>query len=64
MKVMLTMIGVMLIIIGAIWFLQGINIVGGSFMTDQREWAVYGAITILVGGGVLFFTHRRKIPKP
>lgn len=64
MKVMLTLIGIMLILIGVIWFLQGINVVGGSFMTDQREWAVYGVITILVGGGVLFFTHRRKTPRP
>ncbi len=29
---------------GSIWFLQGINVLPGSFITGQIRWAVYGGI--------------------
>lgn len=38
---------------GAIWVLQGINILPGSFMTGQIRWAVYGGIAMVVGIGLL-----------
>jgi hypothetical protein len=31
---------------GAIWFLQGINVPPGSFMTGQIRWAVFGGIAV------------------
>ena len=51
-------LGVLLMIIGVVWILQGINILPGSFMTGQTKWAVYGAIAVIVGV-VLFFARRR-----
>jgi hypothetical protein len=41
--------GLLLMAIGAIWFLQGINVLPGSFMTGQTRWAVIGGITAAVG---------------
>ena len=38
-----------LILMGGVWFLQGINVLPGSFMTGHIEWAVYGAIAVAVG---------------
>jgi hypothetical protein len=47
-------------ILGGIWFLQGINVLPGSFMTGQTRWAVYGGIAIAVGIGLLVTASRRR----
>jgi hypothetical protein len=44
---------------GGIWFLQGINILPGSFMTGQTKWAIYGGILLLIGIGILIAASRR-----
>jgi hypothetical protein len=49
MKIALYAGGVILMLMGAIWFLQGVNILPGSFMTGQLQWALYGAIAFVVG---------------
>jgi hypothetical protein len=40
-------------LIGGIWFFQGINVLPGSFMTGQTKWAVYGGISAAGGAGLL-----------
>jgi hypothetical protein len=37
-------IGVVVALIGILWILQGLNIVGGSGMSGHAIWAVIGAI--------------------
>ncbi len=49
MKPTLFILGIVLILAGTVFFLQGIDIIPGSFMTGRIEWAVYGGITILAG---------------
>jgi hypothetical protein len=58
MKLTLKIIGVLLILAGAVWILQGINILPGSFMTGQIRWAIYGTITAVVGITILFIANR------
>ena len=58
MTVILRIIGAFLIIMGGVWFLQGIGILPGSFMTGQVQWAIYGAIAIVVGIGLLVYAGR------
>ncbi len=41
--------GIILILVGALWILQGIGIVGGSFMTGRSEWLYIGIVTAAVG---------------
>ena len=60
MKIALNVIGVLLILPGIVWFLQGINVLPGSFMTGQTQWAVYGGILIVVGAGLLWWANRRR----
>ncbi len=43
----------------AIWFLQSINLLPGSFVTGQIRWAVYGGIAVVAGIALLFVTNRR-----
>jgi hypothetical protein len=42
-------IGVILLVIGIVWFGQGIGAIGGSFMTGEAVWAVIGAVAVLFG---------------
>jgi hypothetical protein len=39
MRITLNIVAVLLVLSGAIWFLQGINVLPGSFMTGQTRWA-------------------------
>lgn len=59
MKKVLNVIAVLLILGGGVWFLQGINVLPGSFMTGQIEWAIYGGLAILMGVGLLVVNRRR-----
>ena len=61
MKIVLNILGVLMVLMGAIWFLQGINILPGSFMTGQIKWAVYGACLAAGGVVVLMRGNRRQI---
>jgi len=61
MRIASTVVGVLCLLVGCIWFLQGINILPGSFMTGQTKWAVYGALLFIVGLGVLVAARRRRV---
>lgn len=62
MKLVLSIVGVLLMIVGVVWFLQGINVLPGSFMTGQTKWAINGGIAFVGGVVVLVFsrTLRRR----
>jgi drug/metabolite transporter superfamily protein YnfA len=57
---LLLAIGVVLVLVGLLWFLQGIDVVGGSGMSGQTLWAVVGPIVALVGAGVILAGNRRR----
>ena len=61
MRIASTVVGVLCLLVGCIWFLQGINILPGSFMTGQTKWAVYGALLFIVGLGVVVAARRRRV---
>jgi uncharacterized membrane protein HdeD (DUF308 family) len=56
-----TAIAVVLIVMGAIWFLQGIGVIGGSFMTGATLWTLVGA-ACFIAGLVIFFRPGRPAP--
>jgi len=58
MRVTLNVVGILLIVIGGIWILQGVNVLPGSFMTGQIQWAVYGALAVVAGLGALYAARR------
>jgi hypothetical protein len=60
MKIGLNILGALLVLMGGVWFLQGINILPGSFMTGQTRWAIYGGIAMLAGILVLVAANRRR----
>jgi hypothetical protein len=64
MKTLLNILAVLLILSGGVWFLQGINVLPGSFMTGQIQWAYYGGISIIIGIVLLLFANRRRASSP
>jgi hypothetical protein len=60
MRILLNVVGIVLAFFGSVWFLQGINVLPGSFMTGQIKWAVYGGIAFVVGVIVLIWANRKK----
>lgn len=52
-KIILNSVAVILLLMGTVWFLQGIGVLPGSFMTGQPKWAVYGGIADCVGVALL-----------
>ena len=60
MRIFAAVLGVLLVLIGIVWILQGINVLPGSFMTGQTKWAINGAIAV-VAGVLLFLWSRRLV---
>ncbi len=59
MKIALDILGVLLILVGGVWFLQGMNVLRGNVMSGQMQWVVIGAIAAVIGIGLLVFANRR-----
>jgi hypothetical protein len=60
MKVTLNIVGAFLLLFGTVWFLQGLNLLPGSFMTGQIRWAVYGGIAVAAGVALLLTANRQR----
>ncbi|MGE5072554.1 MAG: hypothetical protein ACM3MF_03930 [Anaerolineae bacterium] len=60
MRVALDVLGVLFILAGGVWFLQGINVLGGSVMSGRMQWVAIGALVGVVGIGLLVFANRRR----
>jgi hypothetical protein len=62
MKIFWNVVGVLLILAGGLWFLQGIGIVGGSVMSGHLQWAIYGGLAIIIGAALLLYIDRPQTP--
>jgi hypothetical protein len=60
MRIFLNILGFALITMGLIWILQGVNILPGSFMTGQIQWAYRGAIAAAIGVAILVFSWIKR----
>jgi hypothetical protein len=61
MRIVLNVLGILCLLAGCVWILQGINILPGSFMTGQTKWAIYGALMAVVGIALLISGKRRRV---
>jgi hypothetical protein len=61
MRIVSTLIGVLMIVAGSIWILQGLNIAfRHGFMVGDYHWTVYGTILALVGIGQVIWSNARQ----
>jgi hypothetical protein len=64
MRVISSLIGVLMILMGGIWILQGLNLAWGSlsrsFMQGDQHWVFYGAIMLIVGVCQVVWSNTRQ----
>jgi hypothetical protein len=53
-------IGVVLVLVGIVWTLQGLGYLGGSAMSGVAIWAVIGPVVALMGLLVAVWGARRR----
>jgi hypothetical protein len=61
MKRALTIIGILLALAGGVWFLQGIGVLPGSFMSNNPQWVIIGLIAVVIGVGLAVYSSRRQV---
>jgi hypothetical protein len=62
-KNLLAQVGLLLVLVGVLWTLQGLDIIGGSGMSGKTLWAVIGPIVALIGLGMIIARLRgRRTP--
>ena len=60
MKWFLNLIAALIFLAGLVFFLQGVNILPGSSMTGDSQWAVNGGIMMVLALGIFLLTSRRR----
>lgn len=63
-QVLLSVGGVLLILVGALWTLQGVGVVGGSVMSGVTLWAIIGPIVAIAGIVLLVIARRWGAARP
>jgi hypothetical protein len=59
MKWFLRVFGALLILVGIVWILQGVNVLLGSAMSGHIQYSFLGILVGAVGAGLIFFSTRR-----
>jgi hypothetical protein len=62
MRIVSSLIGIAMILMGVVWILQGLNLAFRvGFMVGNYHWTIYGAILALVGVAQVFWSNTRQI---
>ncbi|MFC0509298.1 hypothetical protein [Micromonospora costi] len=57
-------LGLLAVVIGAVWTVQGLGFVEGSVMTGERIWVVVGPVVSLAGLVALWIGLRSRRRRP
>ncbi|HEY8002646.1 MAG TPA: hypothetical protein VIE16_00370 [Phenylobacterium sp.] len=62
MRVVSTLVGVLMVCLGGIWMLQGLNLAFKvGFMVGDPRWTLYGAILAVFGIGQVVWSNTRQV---
>ena len=65
MRVISSLIGLLMVAMGGIWILQGLNLAFRvGFMVGQPRWVLFGALLALVGIAQIVWTNMRPSMVP
>ncbi len=64
MKWLFSIVGIVLVLLGSVWTLQGVDILKRGFMAGRPQYAVLGIVVIVVGVVLLVYTNRRRSGTP
>jgi hypothetical protein len=59
-RTLLLIVGGLAVLAGGTFFLQGINVLPGSYMTGDTKWAWIGAALVIGGVGLVAWSRRRS----
>jgi hypothetical protein len=63
-RIISSLLGVLIGLMGCIWMLQGLGMASGrmaqSFMENDRMWAVWGVVALVVGVGQVIWSNTRQ----
>jgi len=54
-------VGIIFVLLGGLWVLQGSNMLAGSAMSGQNQWLIIGAIVAVVGVGLIVWSRRPSL---
>lgn len=61
MRAVSSLLGLLMVLMGGIWILQGFNIAFlNSFMANDKQWALWGAILAAFGFAQIFWSNSRE----
>jgi hypothetical protein len=60
MRIVLNILGGLMLAIGAVWLLQGLNVLKQSVMSGQGQWIAIGAAVFVLGLVVLVLNNWRR----
>ena len=60
MRIALNIVSAAMVFFGGIWFLQGVNVLPGSFMSGQIRWEVRGGLAVIAGFALLVWANRKR----
>ena len=60
MKILGNIVGIICLLVGALWTLQGSNLMAGSAMSGQSQWLYIGIVLALIGLALLYWTNTRR----
>jgi hypothetical protein len=56
----LMIVGLVAVLLGGVWALQGSGVIGGSAMSGSTTWLVIGVVVVLVGLALIAVGARRR----
>jgi predicted anti-sigma-YlaC factor YlaD len=56
--------GMVAVVLGALWTLQGMGVVAGSVMSGETVWTIIGPIVCLIGVVLIVIAMRARRPRP
>jgi len=59
-RLMLIVIGALVALTGAVWTLQGLGYVSGSFMSGASVWTIIGVVVLLAGLAIVVAALRGR----
>jgi len=62
MRIVSTLLGVLMVAMGTVWILQGLNLAFRvGFMVGDKHWVVYGGILALLGIAQVVWSNTRQV---
>ncbi|MGR6318539.1 hypothetical protein Q2K19_00100 [Micromonospora soli] len=53
-------VGLLAVVLGALWTVQGLGYVSGSLLTGRRVWTAVGPVVVLIGLVALWYGMRAR----